>query len=99
MADKQTGTLISKWAADGVCWRLVAIGRWTNGYEDKYVIEKLELDALGAERWILWVEVNKSDEPAMVLVQGIKALAPFEQAARAQAERAVEQARVLRESR
>ena len=72
---KQTGTLIARWVSGNDERRLVAIGTHTRGYEDSYIVEERELDALGAARWALQYEFKKEDEYALMLIGAIKALA------------------------
>lgn len=36
----------------GTTHRLIARGTYSAGYEDEYILEKSETDALGGERWI-----------------------------------------------
>lgn len=55
-----TGKLVHQWKSSGTDYRIVAIGRHTAGYEDKYLMEKAEIDALGGLRWI-WVHDWSAD--------------------------------------
>jgi hypothetical protein len=70
-----TGQLIAQWSTKAGIYRLISIGKFTAGYDDKYVIEKLEPDALGADRWIKHDGWDKDhDERSTLLVQAIKEL-------------------------
>ena len=84
---KQTGTLIAQWASGNDERRLVAIGTHTRGYEDSYIVEERELDALGSPRWTLQYVFNKEDERALMLIEAIKALASAIDCARERAPR------------
>lgn len=64
-------------------YRLISRGKWSAGYVDEYVIEKLGKDNFGDARWDLWhrwcgqdstVCKNTTDEHACnVLASGIRA--------------------------
>lgn len=50
MPDKRA-KLIHEWEHDKDRYRLLARGKWSVGYEDEYIIEKLGQDGIGEPRW------------------------------------------------
>ena len=44
--------LIHEWKHDANRFRLIAIAKFSPGYEDIYTIERCDQDALGNERWL-----------------------------------------------
>lgn len=74
MAKNSRGKLLCEWTADKETYRLITIGRYTAGYEDRYVIEKLGADAIGEPQWTAEHAWEPGDNvPAALLVQVIKA--------------------------
>lgn len=58
-------TLIHEWDQANERYRLLAVGMWSAGYEDSYVIERLSSDALGEPRWdtlFKWKATASGDE-------------------------------------
>lgn len=70
-------TLIHEWDFEGERFRLVARGKYNQGYEDEYIVEYLDADALGEPRWTptahKW-DASKKDSIMNVLVGAIKSL-------------------------
>jgi hypothetical protein len=74
---KSTGQLIAQWSTKEGIYRLVSVGKFTPGFDDLFVIEKLEADALGIDRWIKhanWRKDDGEDTIATLLVAAIKEL-------------------------
>lgn len=67
--------LIYEWATeDKARYRLVALARWTSGYEDEYILECAQTDALGDTRWVKYDQWDKSTtgNTSMILTEGFK---------------------------
>lgn len=67
------GTLVAEFGD----YRLVSYGKWSQGYEDGYVLEKKSEDALGETRWIDTGRdfgESKAMHDANPLIQAVKAL-------------------------
>lgn len=47
-----TGKLVHQWKSGDTDYRIVALGKWSAGYEDVYLLEKAETDSLGGLRWV-----------------------------------------------
>lgn len=73
MADPKA-TLIYEWEHDGARHRLVAHGRWSAGYEDRYTVAKLGVDEIGEPRWDVVAAWDKDSAADTLLVQAIKSL-------------------------
>lgn len=67
---KSNSTLIHEW--DNLDtkerYRLLAVGKWSPGYQDKYIIEMLGQDGLGEPRWDEVVQWDPSDSIALDLL-------------------------------
>lgn len=69
--------LIHEWDYENVRYRLVARGNFSAGYEDEYIIEILEADALGEPRWTASAQCwknDRKDDVKTILVAAIKSL-------------------------
>ena len=56
-----TGKLVHQWKSGDTDYRVVALGKWSIGYEDSYLLEKAETDSLGGMRWVKvhnWAETD-----------------------------------------
>ncbi len=78
MAKDKRGSVITEWDQDKERYRLIARGKWTEGYEDKYIIERLGADGIGEPRWGTVYEFgpNKNERPSLetLLVGAIKSV-------------------------
>lgn len=76
MADPKA-KLLHEWDVGHDRYRLIARAKWTSGYEDEYLIEKLGQDGYGEPRWDTchaWRPGDASFDPKTILVAAIKAL-------------------------
>jgi hypothetical protein len=69
-------TLIHEWDHGKERYRLVAVGRFSAGYEDKLILEKLGSDGLGEPSWSLVMRWETPDVPSdiEILISAIKSL-------------------------
>ncbi len=51
LAKESKAVLVHEWDAGKERYRLVAVGKFSAGYEDEYVIEQLGADAIGEPKW------------------------------------------------
>lgn len=56
-----TGKLVHQWKVGDVEYRIVALGKWSAGYEDSYLLEKAETDSLGGLRWVKVYDWKETD--------------------------------------
>lgn len=62
-----TATLIHKWTvsskgSDDKVYRLVGIGKYQKGYDDRIVLEMRATDAMGEDRWAQLAEFSDDDD-------------------------------------
>ena len=63
-ASKSRGQLLHAWEHNGIRYRLVAVGKFTAGYEDEIRVEKAVEDSLGGDCWITTHTVQEGDAEA-----------------------------------
>lgn len=72
MADKNTAKLIATWIrSNGKTeehYRLIGVGKYTAGYTDEYVLERLERDTLGADRWVVSARWGRDNNEALSIL-------------------------------
>lgn len=78
MADPRA-KLLHEWDVGKDRFRLIARAKWTSGYEDEYLVEKLGQDGYGEPRWDKFYswdakEHQVIDRTMTVLVAAIKGL-------------------------
>ena len=74
MSAKSRASLIYEWADGDDRYRLLSVGKFSAGYEDKFVIERLTADALGEPRWDSCWEWDAGKSLAGLLVGAVKSL-------------------------
>jgi hypothetical protein len=72
---KERARLVKQWEYGKVSYRLISLAHYTPGYDDEYVLERAEKDALGGRRWVVartWDQRSANDEALNALAEGCK---------------------------
>lgn len=74
MKKDSKATFVYEWDDGKERYRMLSVGKFSRGYEDKIVFDRLTSDSLGEPCWVKIYELDPREGIGSILVSAIKSL-------------------------